>query len=161
MFVAECFATLGPAPCRDTLQWGRNMFVAECTTCLRREGRRDALQWGRNMFVAEWHSWTTVHCDIEVPSMGPQHVRCGMLTAAAHGSRKYHPSMGPQHVRCGMPIIRPGPFALFLILQWGRNMFVAEWWRPFMETLPTYTPSMGPQHVRCGMQKRSQCINTQ
>ena len=136
-----------------TLQWGRNMFVAECPQAGRIYGR-----------------------DIR-PSMGPQHVRCGMKALKTGDYLFYDPSMGPQHVRCGMPpslyAVQLGtesfngaatcslrnaclarPSALHnhtfngaatcslrnvnlaprdanpvLVLQWGRNMFVAECWQ--------------------------------
>ena len=134
----------------DILQWGRNMFVAECSTSTTRTATetltfngaatcslRNAkvnqkqpicavfLQWGRNMFVAECVLGAVRVAVLGGPSMGPQHVRCGMFIAPS--ARIYHtlPSMGPQHVRCGMPASRRGSTHIFN-LQWGRNMFVAE-----------------------------------
>ena len=82
--------------------------------------------------------------------MGPQHVRCGMRqdptrtatsASAFNGAatcslrnvsclewekEEYDPSMGPQHVRCGMLTLDPGTHVMYVDLQWGRNMFVAE-----------------------------------
>ena len=108
------------------------------------------------------------------------------------------PSMGPQHVRCGMYAWLQLSRDCW-ILQWGRNMFVAEWLAQMTRCLEAYSPfngaatcslrnenaatefynkvmafngaatcslrnaayglfcllgappSMGPQHVRCGM----------
>ena len=60
------------------------------------------------------------------PSMGPQHVRCGMCLHGLMGVHALSPSMGPQHVRCGMHIPISDEISQRL-LQWGRNMFVAEW----------------------------------
>ena len=85
------------------------------------------LQWGRNMFLAE--------C--------PVYPRRMPATAIP-------PSMGPQHVRCGITnwewshIANPA-------LQWGRNMFVAECGILNGLLMTCTMPSMGPQHVRCGM----------
>ena len=153
------------------------MFVAECA--LYREDciNRGILQWGRNMFVAEWRRETTQHGRNPEPSMGPQHVRCGMTLLSSRFKFQFCPSMGPQHVRCGMPMscsmgrnlpfpsmgpqhVRCGMIAMqksvasqCSALQWGRNMFVAECDHHHVggdhEGLH---PSMGPQHVRCGMQ---------
>ena len=61
-----------------------------------------------------------------LPSMGPQLVRCGMHAGIRDGSHAKVPSMGPQLVRCGMQsrILQGIPGAD--LLQWGRNLFVAE-----------------------------------
>ena len=61
------------------LQWGRNMFVAECFILCLNVFLDIILQWGRNMFVAECQD------------------------AGGGDAAQYRPSMGPQHVRCGMP----------------------------------------------------------
>ena len=37
------------------------------------------------------------------------------------------------------------------VLQWGRNLFVAEWDLPSIRQNPPPSASMGPQLVRCGM----------
>ena len=110
------------------------------------------------------------------PSMGPQHVRCGMALLGHDAVVLVCPSMGPQHVRCGMLAMRKHEHGYENYLQWGRNMFVAEC-RPLWHDLHMhdYTfngaatcslrnavaksqgflliccPSMGPQHVRCGI----------
>ena len=114
------------------------------------------------------------------PSMGPQHVRCGMDRTFCVCDDSSSPSMGPQHVRCGMnadldkgrirlltlqwgrnmfvaecPAIKPLIPIFANSLQWGRNMFVAECRRGIMAKLPMCDPSMGPQHVRCGMRRAS------
>ena len=59
--------------------------------------------------------------------------------------------MGPQHVRCGMQESVSSQCAKNHVLQWGRNMFVAECCQIGKYASRTGTPSMGPQHVRCGM----------
>ena len=63
---------------------------------------------------------------LTVASMGPQLVRCGMseLTQIIHGLTVA--SMGPQLVRCGMEYILWGLCVFITVLQWGRNLFVAE-----------------------------------
>ena len=108
-------------------------FNGAATCSLRNAGARD----GRVLYYA-------------VPSMGPQHVRCGMVYAlviCGAAARAFNgaatcslrndlvdeppqrvgdaPSMGPQHVRCGM---KDAGFLTVIKthLQWGRNMFVAE-----------------------------------
>ena len=82
--------------------------------------------------------------------MGPQHVRCGMPACGVHDHLYGRPSMGPQHVRCGMPV-KFRLSACGSLLQWGRNMFVAEWIESLTSLFMLTMPSMGPQHVRCGM----------
>ena len=206
MFVAECVArpqvrgavrlpSMGPQHVRcgmpggrherayrgGDLQWGRNMFVAECKKGMGSRIRNIILQWGRNMFVAECATHYPgpnqagdipsmgpqhVRCGMYLlgrnsigsicPSMGPQHVRCGML----HGAIPLHagprrPSMGPQHVRCGMDAVNASILASSYALQWGRNMFVAECLLPVRTGSKPAVPSMGPQHVRCGMNARN------
>ena len=59
------------------------------------------------------------------PSMGPQLVRCGKRLPQTGHDRPRLPSMGPQLVRCGKSLLPPHS-SQFVILQWGRNLFVAE-----------------------------------
>ena len=102
------------------------MFVAECQAlgCTGQDG--NALQWGRNMFVAECAAAADHRQLLFYPSMGPQHVRCGMCLLAPCDHKGAYPSMGPQHVRCGMRISGLERSKAGKRLQWGRNMFVAE-----------------------------------
>ena len=106
------------------------------------------------------------------PSMGPQHDSCGRRYAGRPAAVPVRPSMGPQHDSCGRP---PGDFGggIAGILQWGRNMIVAEgrvtpkepvrapnlqWGRNMIVAEGCSTdsasrpcqPSMGPQHDSCG-----------
>ena len=83
-------------------------------------------------------------------------------------------SMGPQLVRCGMPNasgVKIGDTVLqwgrnlfvaecytgaqnrthVWMLQWGRNLFVAECGGRHVEIRQGTAASMGPQLVRCGM----------
>ena len=156
------------------LQWGRNLFVAESPgggppnmlTYL-------FLQWGRNLFVAESATGHAVLPEVFVPSMGPQLVRCGKHPSIGSSEGSHSPSMGPQLVRCGkyasqlkwapifvlqwgrnlfvaesrIPESAPRPP---LILQWGRNLFVAESSHADGSVPRSGSPSMGPQLVRCG-----------
>ena len=62
-------------------------------------------------------------------------------------------SMGPQLVRCGM-FGSPAYFSLMGMLQWGRNLFVAECDGSSSEPTASQRASMGPQLVRCGMGRR-------
>ena len=161
---------------RDTdLQWGRNLFVAECpraayqascsysafngaATCsLRNAGTPVHATAAHPAFngaatcslrnVREHHQHRGAG---RKPSMGPQLVRCGMMSTITIWPMSMRPSMGPQLVRCGMrgavggDAVRPQSFngaatcslrnvcvpmesiIATLILQWGRNLFVAE-----------------------------------
>ena len=150
MFVAECYITSTIHLQTITLQWGRNMFVAECNISSSVYFSLLSLQWGRNMFVAECPQSDTDNNPRGRPSMGPQHVRCGMQFGSVESGLSHcsfngaatcslrnarlpagcgscaWPSMGPQHVRCGMPPAPAPAAAKSSNLQWGRNMFVAE-----------------------------------
>ena len=80
MFVAECANQVAVPGYYFSLQWGRNMFVAECYAIRPDADWQGILQWGRNMFVAECNIDTCIITYISLPSMGPQHVRCGMVS---------------------------------------------------------------------------------
>ena len=59
--------------------------------------------------------------------MGPQLVRCGMVAAQyEHAVADPVASMGPQLVRCGMWGQASTMDIETILLQWGRNLFVAE-----------------------------------
>ena len=133
------------------------------------------LQWGRNLFVAECSQAGSLFWEGVNPSMGPQLVRCGMVTRSFESIAGRGPSMGPQLVRCGMPTVRsrrapsrqtfngaatcslrnaakmPGSAGRRSLLQWGRNLFVAECYTYDRYAAQQAKPSMGPQLVRCGM----------
>ena len=148
-----------------------------------------SLQWGRNLIVAEGISNDAKPVDSIGASMGPQLDSCGRELAARYAGATVGASMGPQLDSCGRrtrayryePRIcwasmgpqldscgRP-PWAGFLqkyatLLQWGRNLIVAEgWWgggngagKP---------ASMGPQLDSCGRPdiftrlRRARCFN--
>ena len=59
------------------------------------------------------------------PSMGPQHESCGKEREGQREVDAAGPSMGPQHESCGKIEARYDSFFAD-ILQWGRNMRVAE-----------------------------------
>ena len=59
-------------------------------------------------------------------SMGPQLVRCGMNGLLQELCDNIKASMGPQLVRCGM-LSSGSSLMSSVVLQWGRNLFVAEW----------------------------------
>ena len=84
------------------------------------------LQWGRNLFVAECLWGFPLRRALCQPSMGPQLVRCGMMS---------------------LPPLAHVPN----VLQWGRNLFVAECGHRAGRRHCILPPSMGPQLVRCGM----------
>ena len=109
------------------LQWGRNLFVAECSHADEYEYAELVLQWGRNLFVAECRRGHAQLVEVVLASMGPQLVRCGMEIPDDRGARLRVASMGPQLVRCGMITSSLAHRLACGQLQWGRNLFVAEW----------------------------------
>ena len=131
-----------------TLQWGRNLFVAESRQVSNPTALTELLQWGRNLFVAESHTLQrdrdqghvsfngAATCSLRKekkggvfrhvrPSMGPQLVRCGKEAIGDRTLTAAGPSMGPQLVRCGKTGVNIAAI-VFIDLQWGRNLFVAE-----------------------------------
>ena len=86
--------------------------------------------------------------------MGPQHDSCGRTIRAGACGIRGRPSMGPQHDSCGRGSIG-GFLAAFRVLQWGRNMIVAEGFSVRLLDQVAH-PSMGPQHDSCG---RSSCAS--
>ena len=58
--------------------------------------------------------------------MGPQLVRCGKAVRICLRRLSHLPSMGPQLVRCGKFAGVAVSIYYAFILQWGRNLFVAE-----------------------------------
>ena len=107
-------------------------------------------------------------------SMGPQLVRCGKSRSSMMNEAIRQASMGPQLVRCGKLVDACKALEEACLLQWGRNLFVAErrgspsrlwaarplqWGRNLFvaerrHSLPPEgrqgEASMGPQLVRCG-----------
>ena len=82
--------------------------------------------------------------------MGPQLVRCGMQQPTRPQLTIQPASMGPQLVRCGM-LGCAGGTVHNIMLQWGRNLFVAECFYKARSPALLGLASMGPQLVRCGM----------
>ena len=137
----------------------------------------EILQWRHNLFVAESVRYLLGSNGVVLPSMEPQHTRCGKSQHREHGLCRHTPSMEPQHTRCGntaagrflrrgrRPSMEPQHtccgkqnydtfrnYADF-DLQWSRNILVAESRRGRRRLEPLRGPSMEPQHTRCG--KRS------
>ena len=111
-----------------SLQWGRNLFVAECPT---------ACAWGGRIWTCFNGAATCSlrnggtrplgkarHRDA---SMGPQLVRCGMYPI--HLNQLHHNISFNGAATCSL---RNADLASCVwqhtrMLQWGRNLFVAEW----------------------------------
>ena len=83
------------------------------------------LQWGRNLSVAEGLQSLPTLVKISIASMGPQPFGCGRDVARVAPFHAKFASMGPQPFGCGR---RNGEAAPRLppLLQWGRNLSVAE-----------------------------------
>ena len=109
------------------LQWGRNLIVAEglqrsvparhvfgasmgpqLDSCGRQDGRPPPQQAG-------YHA-----------SMGPQLDSCGRQFRVGYHKRLYQASMGPQLDSCGRCRIHQAVCNQIRLLQWGRNLIVAE-----------------------------------
>ena len=134
MFVAECFAScLAATPDRATFNGA--------ATCSLRNGRPRPLGKARH----------------RGPSMGPQHVRCGMTDKACFRHHGITPSMGPQHVRCGMKSLRRLLFLSgWLAFNGAATCSLRNGQHDKRNVRHAKVPSMGPQHVRCGMQAKGQ-----
>ena len=138
------------------------------------------LQWGRNMIVAEG-SETKGPRTRPSPSMGPQHDSCGRAPVLDLLRHVVGPSMGPQHDSCGryLQVLRAASQSLLqwgrnmivaegrrscwsfsgrVPLQWGRNMIVAEGCLGDVAGGPFCFPSMGPQHDSCGRSVRGHTL---
>ena len=133
------------------LQWGRNLTVAEGTiwaslapisldasmgpqldSCGRGddadgpEGHKWTLQWGRNLTVAEGCIQRAGQARRGIPaSMGPQLDSCGRGCLPLSLGFGLSASMGPQLDSCGRSRSM-GPPLRSPMLQWGRNLTVAE-----------------------------------
>ena len=111
--------------------------------------RRRRLQWGRNMIVAEGRQRLYVLAGGLGSSMGPQHDSCGRQAGKGGERERVASSMGPQHDSCG----RRGSGVVLskpILLQWGRNMIVAEGRDADGTADQRDDASMGPQHDSCG-----------
>ena len=107
------------------LQWGRNLTVAEgAVRNLRGRGAK-ALQWGRNLTVAEGRRRRQVQAQGQAASMGPQLDSCGRVADLQYARAPNTASMGPQLDSCGRGKRPPGG-SYGSLLQWGRNLTVAE-----------------------------------
>ena len=111
----------------DKLQWGRNLFVAEWSPPAGRPIAAWTLQWGRNLFVAECGPGPPAARDTRLASMGPQLVRCGMHTRTCRTRDCCRCFNGA--ATCSLRNDNRKQKVLWgsYKLQWGRNLFVAEW----------------------------------
>ena len=149
--VAEGQYLIQIATVTNLLQWGRNLSVAEGDG--KGVGRLAValLQWGRNLSVAEGRR-TALLSILRAASMGPQPFGCGRAyprgsptaptsfngaaTFRLRKARSNHrparqpdASMGPQPFGCGR-IVHASSGWPAKLLQWGRNLSVAEGRRP-------------------------------
>ena len=86
----------------------------------------ERLQWGRDLLVAESAGLDDqIHCIASCASMGPRLVSRGKVDNDFHVFHDYLASMGPRLVSRGKASRCFAP-ALALMLQWGRDLLVAE-----------------------------------
>ena len=135
-------------PAAYALQWGRNLTVAEGGLWCGSGGSGSVLQWGRNLTVAEGGDGGPP-CGGRCASMGPQLDSCGRATSRRAFLPRVRASMGPQLDSCGRRDVAEKQGDLNL-LQWGRNLTVAEGRPPPSKTAPYGFASMGPQLDSCG-----------
>ncbi len=107
------------------------------------------LQWGRDIAVADRRSFNRKAPQHRRASMGPRH-RC----RGSRGVRRLHEarglvaSMGPRH-RCRGSIVRISiSYSVGLVLQWGRDIAVADRSPAAVRCTRLSSASMGPRH-RC------------
>ena len=156
------FASMGPQPfgCgrrpptpsrrqpRPELQWGRNLSVAEGSASAAFASSSPSLQWGRNLSVAEGQRRRDRRRQ-RFASMGPQPFGCGRQGPRAEHGRVDRASMGPQPFGCGRGNIDHAG-AQAAVLQWGRNLSVAEGEAEAKAQALAAGASMGPQPFGCG-----------
>ena len=111
---------------RNRLQWGRNITVAECSIRSKR-----ASKWTRFNGAAT----SLLRSDLLIA-----------LKPTLVGA-----SMGPQHHCCGVRYRLDELIAACFVLQWGRNITVAECCTVLLVCGLFYSASMGPQHHCCGV----------
>ena len=140
------------------LQWGRNLTVAEGPLSKGAVWPVNALQWGRNLTVAEGDrcdgrrgyvrlasmgpqldSCGRYRNELEfiwgiLASMGPQLDSCGRRRRDRRRAERHGASMGPQLDSCGRFFAAVGQAWEASMLQWGRNLTVAEGMSPLLET---------------------------
>ena len=88
------------------------------------------------------------------PSMGPQLDSCGKIAGRVVPDNHRAPSMGPQLDSCGKRNSRHRSSKIEVILQWGRNLTVAESHRlGYFGRGARREPSMGPQLDSCGKRR--------
>ena len=107
------------------LQWGRNLTVAESMGRSPWPSLYWWLQWGRNLTVAESRRDLGLRL-AGGASMGPQLDSCGKSCASFQRSWAALASMGPQLDSCGKDTSRGSSLLSLNVLQWGRNLTVAE-----------------------------------
>ena len=110
---------------KSKLQWGRNLTVAEGADDLLGTFTMKSLQWGRNLTVAEGLAAQAIGDRRRATSMGPQLDSCGRKGLISRLEEVKATSMGPQLDSCGR-IIGIGYRGKTDLLQWGRNLTVAE-----------------------------------
>ena len=110
---------------RCKLQWGRNLFVAECYGKIDNVCQRVSFNGAATCSLRNVRGAAPPRPPVRGASMGPQLVRCGMMSSPEAHAYIGGASMGPQLVRCGMRP-RPRRSRSRSLLQWGRNLFVAE-----------------------------------
>ena len=113
------------ATSRPSLQWGRNLSVAE--GLLRFAPRRRALDasMGPQPFGCGRESTIDRMAGRIVASMGPQPFGCGRPLPRDPPQWTHRASMGPQPFGCGR-VLDGLPMRMLPLLQWGRNLSVAE-----------------------------------
>ena len=135
---------------RGVLQWGRNLFVAERRVLAAGGGRPDNASMGPQLVRCGKRHPRPGQAQRAWASMGPQLVRCGKILKPTGSLILNIASMGPQLVRCGKDGGGAADADDVPLLQWGRNLFVAERALPGGGGAGRGAASMGPQLVRCG-----------
>ena len=139
---------------KRSLQWGRNVSVAEISIASVSPRRAKKLQWGRNVSVAEIRRTTSRYLGPIPASMGPQRFRRGDDNHKQRVCAVGCASMGPQRFRRGDSDLHLSAGYL-IVLQWGRNVSVAEIPTGVTTTGGSVTASMGPQRFRRGDHRAS------
>ena len=107
------------------LQWGRNLSVAEGPGHTRQWMRPNGLQWGRNLSVAEGHGHLYCRRAVTRRFNGAATFRLRKEQGHRAAASPSGASMGPQPFGCGRRL-STSCSAFSSLLQWGRNLSVAE-----------------------------------
>ena len=156
-------ASMGPQP----FGCGRDKSTTTTTAT-------QTLQWGRNLSVAEGGAATPQKKAVGSASMGPQPFGCGRELNEPKEPGAWSASMGPQPFGCGRPPARAPATPIITgfngaatfrlrkveqsqvslqlrrLLQWGRNLSVAEGPVGIFLGCGRCHASMGPQPFGCG-----------